>query len=144
MVRLSSGVDFVELRCHEIGKEPGMSEGDLRLGVSVCSGFFSGAYDEIWIAQLDWRQFIQSLTNLERDRRGKASLVAMSPDEFELHIEIVGAAGHIVAYGFLSNYSWRRPVPIARLSRVEFGFSLDPSLPRILLEEFIALSNLVG
>jgi hypothetical protein len=125
----------VELQLLKHGTIEGESEGDLRLSVSVRMDEFEGAYDRVWIACDDWRDFIASLNALERTREGTASLIAMSPDEFELHLQIIDLAGHLVAHGFLSRYHFFQRAKIQR-SRIAFRAEVDPSLLRELVSTF--------
>jgi hypothetical protein len=127
----------IELQVLEHGTLEGQAEGDLRLKVSVRMDDFAGAYAGVWIARDDWRAFITSLRTLEHERRGEASLIAMSPDKFELHLEIIDRAGHLAAHGFLSRYHFR-PNQDALRSRIEYYVDVDPSLLRELVGSFSA------
>jgi hypothetical protein len=68
------------------------------------------------------------MRQLERDRRGQGSLVSMSPQEFELHLQVVDSAGHLAAHGHLSRYHFGHRSGNATCSRVEYEFPVDPSL----------------
>ena len=125
----------VELQLREHGTIEGQSECDLRLSVSVRMDGFAGTYDQVWIASDDWREFIASLNALERAREGTASLIAMSPDEFELHLQIIDLAGHLVAHGFLSRYHFFQRAETQR-SRIAFRADVDPSLLSELVSTF--------
>jgi hypothetical protein len=138
-IRLADARDFIEIRALEHGTVAGQSEGDLRLGVTVRMDAFAGAYDQVWNAKEDWTSFLGSLWRLERDRSGKASLLAMSPEEFELHLEIVDRAGHLAAHGCLSRYHFGHPSGIATRSRIHYHVGVDPSLLRGLVDSFAAL-----
>jgi hypothetical protein len=128
----------VQLDLLEKGTAAAYSEGDLKLRVSINFEGWSGSYDAVYIASADWRTFLSALITLERDRRGKAVLYAMSPDEFELHFEIISPAGRLAIHGFLATYHWARGSPTLR-SRIEYFFEIDPSLLRILKNEFVDL-----
>src|SRR5829696_5380520 len=95
VIRLGDPNDFVEIEVLERGTVDGQNEGDLRLGVSVRCDTFSGSYDQVWIAKDDWSSFLGSMGRLERERNGRASLLSMSPDEFEFHLQVVDRAGHL-------------------------------------------------
>jgi len=138
-IRLGGSVDFVELEVVAYGTLEGRNEGDLRLAVSVRSGDFAGKYGEVWIAKDEWQSFLISLAQLERERKGTASLLAMSPDEFELHLQITDRAGHLVAFGFLARHFWLPPTHEATISRVHYGMRLDPSMLRVFVEQFTSL-----
>lgn len=139
-IRLGDPPDSLDLRLLEYGTVAGRSEGELRIGVSVSFDEFAGTYDQIWIGKANWASFISSLGRLERERTGKASLFAMSPDEFELHLEVVDASGHLDAHGFLSRYHFPRRSNALR-SRIEFRFGVDPSLLRELVRSFAAFAR---
>jgi hypothetical protein len=111
----------------------GQSEGDLRLGVSVRCGTFAGSYDQVWIAKDDWSSFVGSIRRLERERNGKASLLSLSPDEFELHLQVVDRAGHLAAHGCLSRYHFGHPSGKTPRSRIEYHLAVDPGLLRELV-----------
>ena len=53
-IRLGDSNDFIELRCLQVGKAPGMSDGDLRIGVSVRDNDCAASYEQVWIAKDDW------------------------------------------------------------------------------------------
>jgi hypothetical protein len=133
VIKLGSGNDFMELEVLERGTHLGQSEGDLRLRASVEFEQFAGTHDEIWIDNDDWTKFILSLTRLELERTGAASLVSMSPDEFELHLEIIDPAGHLDAHGCLSRYHFGSGT---LRSRIEYRVGIDPSMLRELLMQF--------
>lgn len=140
-IRLAGSEGFIELRCLEVGRLPGMSDGDLRLGVAVRDNDCAASYEQVWIAKDDWSRFLASLSRLEREREGDAALFSMSPDEFELHLAIAGHRGGAVnAHGFLSRYHFSFPGGAAQ-SRVYFSLPVDPSTLRQLVESFIALAT---
>lgn len=132
-IRLGDSNDFVEIEVLDRGTVDGQNEGDLRLGVSVRNGTFTGSYDQVWIAKDEWSSFLGSMRRLERDRRGQASLVSMSPGEFELHLQVVDRAGHLAAHGCLSRYHFGHPSRQATRSRIEYHMPVDPSLLRELV-----------
>ena len=132
-IRLGDSNDFVEIEVLERGTRDGQSEGDLRLGVSVRIGTFAGSYDQVWIAQVNWSSFLGSMRRLERDRSGQASLASMSPEEFELHLQVVDHAGHLAAHGCLSRYHFGHPSRKSTRSRIEYHVPVDPSLLRELV-----------
>jgi hypothetical protein len=132
-VRLGDSNDFVEIEVLERGTLDGRNEGDLRLGVSVRNGTFAGSYDQVWIAKDEWSSFLGGMRRLGRDRSGQASLVSMSPDEFELRLQVVDRAGHLAAHGCLSRYHFGHPSGTATRSRIEYHMPVDPSLLRELV-----------
>src|SRR6266852_3304277 len=66
-----------------------------RFAVEVQIGDFRGRYDQVWVEQAALERFLGEARDLERARRGSATLEAMSPDEFFLRIQSVDVAGHI-------------------------------------------------
>ncbi len=140
-IRLGDPNDFVEIEVLERGTLDGRNEGDLRLGVSVRCGTFAGSYDQVWIAKDDWSLFLGSMKRLERERNGQASLLSMSPDEFELHLQVVDRAGHVAAHGCLSRYHFGHPSGKTTRSRIEYHMPVDPSLLRELVLSLEALGQ---
>ena len=139
-IRLGDSNDFVEIEVLERGTLDGQNEGDLRLGVFVRCGTFAGSYDQVWIGKNDWSSFVGSMRGLERQRDGQASLVSMSPEEFELHLQVVDRAGHVAAHGCLSRYHVGHPSGKATRSRIEYHLAVDPSL----LREFVLSLEALG
>ena len=80
------------------------------------------------------------MRQLERDSSGKASLLSMSPDEFELHMQVVDRAGHLAASGCLSRYHFGHPSGKTTRSRIEYHVAVDPG---ILRELVLSLERLV-
>jgi hypothetical protein len=132
-IRFGDSNDFVEIEVLERGTLDGRNAGDLRLGVSVRNGTFSGSYDQVWIAKDEWSSFLGGMRRLERERSGRASLVSMSPEEFELHLQIVDRAGHLATYGCLSRYYFGHLLGKPTRSRIEYHMPVDPSRLRELL-----------
>src|SRR5829696_1218688 len=126
-IRLGDASDFVEIKVLERGTLQGRNDGDLRLGVSVRSGTFSGSYEQVWVGRDEWSAFVAALARLELQRSGQASLRSMSPDEFELHIRVVDRAGHPVAHGFLSRHQYGHTSQGLMQSRVAFAVEIDSS-----------------
>ena len=141
-IRFGDSANFVELSVLELGKLPGMTPGDVRLDISVRDNDFAASYDQVWIAEADWSRFMQSLSTLEKERTGHASLRSMSPDEFELNLRIVGHAGGCVnADGYLSRYHFGFSSGIPMQSRVYYSIAVDPSLLREIVESFLAITD---
>src|SRR5262245_27545991 len=62
---------------------------DQAFDVQCSVGDFAGRNGQVWIDDNEHRRFIEALRSLERDRRGEASLRAISPQEFELMVRVV-------------------------------------------------------
>jgi hypothetical protein len=139
-IRLGDSNDFVEVEVLERGTLDGQNEGDVRLGVSVRSGTFAGSYDQVWIDRDKWSSFVAGMQRLERERTGQASLMSMSPGEFELHLQVIDRAGHLVAHGCLSRYHFGHPSGKESRSRIEYHMPVDPSL----LREFVLSLERLG
>src|SRR5678815_2386622 len=56
--------------------------------VRCAVGDFAGRNPHIWIDANEQRAFLSALRDLERERRGEARIAAMSPEEFELSIQL--------------------------------------------------------
>ncbi len=132
-IRLGDPNDFVEIEVLERGTLVGRNEGDLRLGVSVRCGTFAGSYDQVWITRDEWSSFVGSMRRLERERNGQSSLLSMSPEEFELHLQVVDRAGHLAVHGFLARYNFGHPSGQTTRSRIEYHVDVDPGLLRELI-----------
>jgi hypothetical protein len=97
------------------------SAGDVRLGISVRSGWFPGV-GAAWVEAPRLREFIDRLRALEARRSGRAEVESISPGQFWLRIDVTDRAGHLASAGRL-----------ARGEQVlEFGFKVCLSwLPQV-------------
>jgi hypothetical protein len=103
--------------------------------VRAVAGDFAGRNGRIHIAADSQRQFLHDLRVLERDRRGVARLTAMSPDEFEIAVQIVDSAGHAAVVGMIGRLAFAAAGHRYHRLVVNFEFGLDPtSLPRLVAE----------
>ena len=130
--------NHVTLTLQERSVEALPAAGDLRFSVAVSADGFAGRYDQVWVNADDWLQFLGELREVELVRRGRATLTAMSPDEFELHIWITDGWGHLAAPGFLGRHHWSTAGG-RMTSRVSFTITLDPSRLRGWVEQFVAI-----
>jgi hypothetical protein len=105
------------------------------LTVEVEDGAFRGAV-VTWVALDDLMAFVRQLEQCERTRRGTASLVSLSIDEFELRIESSDSLGHFVARYRLTCLSFLRDGQMAQT--LSGGFNLDSGLFANLVREFAA------
>jgi hypothetical protein len=137
-IRLGDAHCFVDVRAVERMSGPGQ-DGDLRLEVTARMERFEGWYENVWIASDDWRAFIDAMRRLERERLGRASLLSMSPEEFELHLQIVSPGGQVTAFGRLSRYHFGHPSGTATKSRIDYHCPVDPSMLREIVEAFVSL-----
>jgi hypothetical protein len=138
-IRLGGAQNFVEFGFLERGASGTPDEGNLRLGITASSDGFTGRYDAVWIAADEWRGFLASLRQLERERIGEASIRSMSPDEFELHLRIVTRGGSLAAYGRLSRYHFSHPSGTTARSSVEYHFPIDASMLRSVVDSIASL-----
>ena len=134
----------VEITLRETGAIQTPAVGDLRIEVAVTAvatvvgGPFTGRNDTVWIRRDEWAGFLQDLRELERIRRGKAHLSAMSPAEFQLTIFITDRAGHVAAEGWVGReYAGRLA---AAHDRACFYVQIEPSTLAQLIREFEALA----
>lgn len=108
-------------------------EASMEVSVEVCSCGFSGRHSLVFFFDSDYSGFLEQLRELERTRRGKARIEAMSPEEFWLEILAVDRLGHIHAQGKLTQITTRRPHQL--WSSLGFDIELDPtSLPKVVRE----------
>lgn len=132
---ISSGSDSLEIRL----RERLQVSGDVCLAVAVRSAAFSGSNDEVWISRSDFEDFLSALHGLDRNRRGKAELVAMSPTDFMLTVKAVDSAGHLSAEGWVGReYAGRND---DMRHRVCFWLELDPSRFPALARQLEALGS---
>jgi len=95
----------------------------------VFSGFTAST--KAWIDEKTWSAFLNELADLERSRRGKASLAAMSPEELQLTFRSIDRGGHLAVEGFVGVRSGGGYAAKLTFSSLKF----DPSeLPRVLRE----------
>ena len=134
----------VEIALREVGAPGTPSEGDLGVRVAAMAaanavgGPFAGSNDTVGIRYDQWADFLEGLRELERTRRGKAHLVAMSPAEFQLAIFATDRAGHMAAEGWVGReYAGRDGV---FHDRVCFRIEIDPSTLPLIVRQFEAIS----
>jgi hypothetical protein len=125
----SSNGDFVSIERVEV------DEVGLRLFVEVRQGGFAGR-SHVWIEIRAWQKFVDSLTRLERDRRGEATVESMSPGEFRLIVRSIDSVGHVAVDGLLGKRG-RPQTTTLSFSAIEF----DPTLLREFLRAAREMSN---
>jgi hypothetical protein len=131
---LRDGNDFIELKMAERTPEGLQGAGDVRFNARVQFSTFS-AESDVWVAAPALRSFVEQLREVERTRRGAASLTSMSPGELRLEIRATDSMGHVGAFGELGRWC-RGTLPARFWSAVSFGIPFDPSLLAGILEEF--------
>ena len=94
----------------------------LNLVASVEDKDFRGAAST-WVCMDYLTTFVAQLKECEHTGRGRASLISMSPDEFELVIENSDSLGHFLARYKLAAYSYTRQGGIPQT--LTGGFDLD-------------------
>ena len=130
----------LEISAPEIVPTGQPGSGDIRLAVEVSAPGFRGRNGSAWVAGPAWERFLADLRQLERTRRGEASLTSMSPADLELRVCAVDRAGHILVEGHVGDYL--RAATRVREACVPFAISLDPSCLPAALAEFAALPGL--
>ena len=115
-MRIEDESGWVELR---------RKEGEEAFHVEASVGEFAGSNPNIFIAASELRQFGSNLRQLEHDRRGEARLKAMSPDEFELAVRVVDAAGHVTVNGLIGRLKYSENAH--HDLRFMYSFELDPT-----------------
>ena len=123
-MRFENQQDFLELDLTEQETADLPSKGDAYVTVRVSSGGFSG-HNDLWVLAPALRSFCQGLVSLERDRRGKAVLESVLPEELRIVVRSVDSCGHMLiegSTGYQAQREHSRP-----WHSVAFGFEFDPS-----------------
>jgi hypothetical protein len=137
VVRLRSGADSVELAWRE-RIDTGQAQGDTRWSVSVVMKAFCGATETVWLGRHELADFLRALQALDRDRRGRAELVAMSPSDFTLAITATDHAGHLAAEGWVGADFMGHGGNLRH--RVSFSIEIEPSTLPDLVRAFQRLA----
>ncbi|MCA9796941.1 MAG: hypothetical protein KC910_34260, partial [Candidatus Eremiobacteraeota bacterium] len=111
------------------------ASGDLRVRIEVRSQGFGGVHT-VWLQAGAFDQFLVTLDDLERSRRGEAVLVSLSDEEFRLRLFARDPAGHIQADGYLTQADGRRPKD--HWSRIGFALEVEPTTLSQLAKDFRA------
>lgn len=117
----------------ELGPPDTPADEDLLLNVTVTVGGYA-ATDQVWILKEQFDDFLEDLSELERERRGRAELEAASRDEFVMTIRSTDAAGHLAVEGHVGDRT-----PDGFILALQFGFALDPGLLAQVLRDARAL-----
>jgi hypothetical protein len=85
---------------------------------------FTG-HNDLWVSSTILREFCSALIALERDRRGRAELTSISPNELQVVVRSIDSRGHMSVEGSTGYHVQRE----GRLvwHAVHFGFEFDPS-----------------
>jgi hypothetical protein len=100
----------------------GPAPDDLLLNVSIVSLGYS-AQDQMWVEASAWRAFVEEFRQLERHRRGDATLRGMVEDEFRLRCFAFDRSGHVAAEGHMRRRSEVGGAP--REQCLAFSFELE-------------------
>ena len=119
---IRNGANAIELIVLERIPDDLPTPGDVRLRVRVEVEGFAGFSDRAWIEKAVLHRFVEGVQELERTRKGEATLESMSPGEFALQLRSVDRAGHLAATGQLKRVTYGAEVHEQRL---HFGFDLD-------------------
>jgi hypothetical protein len=92
----------------------------------------------IWISDENVEAFVTQLDNLDKTRKGKATLTSMSPGEFELTFKPIDDLGHI-AVGLLFNKQDRINHDYSFEIKVEF--QTDPTILPTVLKDIKRLAD---
>ena len=132
---LGSDLQQFELAVAEVSPEvPGVyAGGSVRVVVRVRLRDFAGAADA-WVQWDAWSDFIRQLRQLERDRRGEATLRGTSTEELRVRIFALDRAGHMGVEGSLTSFFIADHDP--RAASLKFGtIEIEPSaLPALVRE----------
>lgn len=118
----------LELLCVETAPQ---ASGDLCLNLRIDTAHFSGQ-SETWVLAASWASFLHDLRELERSRRGRATLQSINPSELRLELYASDALGHMA---FDGEVSLLLPYDIAlRFTGIPFSPHQLPSLVRDLTQ----------
>jgi len=123
-LRFAHDQDFVELELlsPDTAEMPGQRE--VYLSIRVSSAGFSG-HNDLWIQGPALQAFCQALANLERNRRGRACLDSLMPNELQLQVRAIDSVGHVGIEGSTGFDVPRRG--LASWHSVQFAFEFDPA-----------------
>lgn len=101
-----------------------------QLRVGLRFGAFAGASESVFVEAEAATRFLAQLATLEQLRRGEALLEAMSPEEFQLTVRSVDAAGHLLVTARLLQHTYRhgRHVELAVSGTLALDSGLLPTL----------------
>lgn len=124
MLRFEDQGSLVELDLAHVETDPLPSKGDAVVTIRVASAGFTGVNDA-WVFADALREFCAALVRLERERRGEARLVSMSPNELDLTVRSIGSRGHMAVEGSTGHHMHLEDRTCWHA--VHFGFDFDPS-----------------
>jgi hypothetical protein len=104
---------------------------------------FNGWNSNVWFEFNDVMSCITQLEQMEEKRQGKVSLSAMSPEDFNITLEIYNKKGDLVLNYSISNIKYNTETKIRRT--LTGGFSIDPEFFLKLLADlkrFISVAKL--
>jgi hypothetical protein len=124
MLRFENHQDFVEIDLAKQETADLPSKGDAYLTIRISSAGFTG-HNDVWVLAPAFRCFCQALIALERDRRGEAVLLSISPGKLRLVIRSVDSCGHTLVEGSTGHGVKRENSRLWHF--LDFGFEFDPS-----------------
>ena len=127
--------ESLEIQRSSFGEAGTPADEDLLLNITINARGYSAA-DQAWVVASDWRTFMNEMRELERQRRGHATLMGASPDDLRLVFEATDHAGHLAVSGFLG---WQTSKVSYR--KFEFGFAFDGGWLQNLIKEFEELGR---
>ena len=130
----SSDIEF-QLILLEVLPETLPCAGDFRTKVQIDLGGFAGQNDLVWFANSDWEIFCSELKSLHDLRKGKASICAMSPDDFRISLESTDRKGTILCEGYLSRQF------LGKNQKLSFCFDLESEYVNKFLTDLVELKS---
>jgi hypothetical protein len=121
VLRFETGGDFFELDV--VDQESVHTRGDAYVTVRVSSTGFAG-HNDLWVDGDSLRDFCRALVTLERERKGRAELRAISPNELVVIVRSIDSRGHMAVEG-TTGYRTGRELSVWHA--VHFGFEFEPS-----------------
>jgi len=128
IINSESGRNFIQIERIEYEER----HPSYHFAISINQTPFQGAMN-IWIEAPAFKLFLEELAECEQTRRGEATLVSMSPDEFRLRIFNTHSKGDFALTYALRDYRGKFP------PQLQGGFELDVSVFQQILRDFTEL-----
>jgi len=143
MLSFSQGSDFVQIEVDRV-EVISHARGDAELTIKVASRGFTGE-TAVWVRADSLAAFRDALTQLEKERIGRAVLQSMAPRELELVVRSVDSRGHMLVEGSTGRLLYTvDSADIFIWHAVHFGFEFDPSQLERAAQEVRSLTDNSG
>ncbi|MEV5029621.1 WapI family immunity protein [Paenibacillus sp. LPE1-1-1.1] len=108
--------------------------------ITISDNEYSGANPQVWVEARDLKAFISAIKKINLERQGSATLIGMSPQEFELTIQSVNRKGDFVLDYSLSKHVYLDYSSTKRT--VSGAFVINPSDLERIAKSFSALVSI--